>query len=209
MGEGSDHLLSEKGREALRNRLGVADFAERHRVLVTAVEAATLGGLAAVGVAFAGLPAGTALLVGGAVALAILTFYLVLSALLRRPVMPFLVGENDPESREVDEGVRFETEAEADRESTRRNMREGTSGYWWIQKQLPSGEWTVERRGRRRPGRRRRLQLGLRRRRRRRLTAASNVPRYRYSAMKDVRRVRRALRAAPAGAQTCAAPQRA
>ena len=148
---GSDHLLSEEGREALRNRPGVADWAERHRVLVTAIEAATLGGLSGLGAAFAGLPAGTALLLGGAVALAIFAFYIVMSAVLGRPVMPLLIGANEPESQEIDDEVRLQTEAEADRESTQRNMREGTSGYWRIQRQLSSGEWTVERRGRRRP----------------------------------------------------------
>jgi hypothetical protein len=150
MAEGSDHLLSQKGREALANRLGVANFAERHRLLVTGIEAFTVGGLAAGGGAFLGLSGGPAVLIGAAVGLAVFAFFVVLSAVLGRPVMPFLAGENEPESREVDETVRFDTEEEADRESTRRNMREGTSGYWWIQKQLPSGEWTVERRGRRR-----------------------------------------------------------
>ena len=46
-----------------------------------------------------------------------------------------------------DDVERFASEGEACEEAKRRNLEEGRrlAGIWWIETELPSGEWSVQR----------------------------------------------------------------
>ena len=145
----SEHLITKQGRAAVRGRPGVADLLERHRWLATGAASGALGVTVMAALVFAGVSAGTALLIGGLVSAVCFLFFVVASWILGVPVVPELLeGENEP--GEIEDELLFETEAQAGAEATRRNMQEGSTGAYWIEVELETGEWTVELRGRRR-----------------------------------------------------------
>jgi hypothetical protein len=142
-------LLTREGRERLKRREGVADMLERHRWGATLVAAMLVGAPTALAVDLAGFSTLAGILIGLAVALTVVAFYAIASLLTRTTVVPELArGENEP--GELAEELRFDTCAEAEREATRRNRVEGSTGAFWIEVEHPEGGWGVELRGRRR-----------------------------------------------------------
>ena len=145
----SEHLITGDARVRLRSRLGVGDWVEQHPRITTGFASLLAGGGTYVSFQLGGLATRDALVVGAAVAATVFLFFVVASWLRGAPVVPAVFeGANEP--AELDEEVRFPTESEAGREATRRNLREGSTGAYWIETELPSGEWTVALRGRRR-----------------------------------------------------------
>jgi len=143
---GSSRFLTAEGRARLNKRDAVADVLIRHRWLTTIVAALTVGGTAYAAFVLEGMSLEWAIVGGVAVTAEVFLFYVLVSWARGSPVIPVPVpaGENDP--AQLDDSVTFEKERQAARAAERRNLRETRGGYW-IEVELPSGEWGIQYRG--------------------------------------------------------------
>lgn len=142
-------LLTSEGRQALRDRPGVADILAAKRGLTIAVAAVTGGGLVAAPLLLVGTSVGWSLVAGAAVAAIIAAFFVIASVVLGRPVVPELFfGQNEPAQLDDE---RWETASDAAREARRRNLGGGSHGGYWIEVEAEPGKWGVEWRGQRAP----------------------------------------------------------